>query len=156
MGAENPILEALKNTPIPEDASIPAGLISADSHVTEPPHCYVERIDPAFRDRAPRVVRDSDGGDVFVIDGMAAPVPLGIVAAAGKDPRDIKKSECRVEDLHRGGWDGKARIADQDRDGVAAEIIYPSVGMVICNHPDADYKHACMWAYNRWLERHPV
>ena len=37
-------------------------------------------------------------------------------------------------------------------DGVAAEIIYPSVGMVLCNHPDPDYKHACMWAYNRWLQ----
>jgi uncharacterized protein len=98
------------------------------------------------------VLRDADGGDVFVIDGMASSVPMGIVAAAGKNPREIRKSETRVEDLHRGGWDGAARVQDQERDGIAAEIIYPSVGMVLCNHPDADYKHACMWAYNRWLQ----
>ncbi len=42
-------------------------------------------------------------------------------------------------------------MADQDRDGVAAEVIYPSVGMVLCNHPDADYKKACFDAYNLWI-----
>ena len=30
--------------------------ISADSHITEPPNCYVDHIDPAFRERAPHVV----------------------------------------------------------------------------------------------------
>jgi len=131
---------------------LPARLISADSHVTDRRTAYIDRIDPAFRDRAPKVVRDADGGDVFVIDGMASAVPLGIVAAAGKGSARHQKKRVPRRDLHRGGWDGKARLADQDRDGIAAEIIYPSVGMVICNHPDADYKHACMWAYNRWLQ----
>ena len=32
---------------------------------------------------------------------------------------------------------------EQDRDGVAAEVLYPSVGMLLCNHPDADFKKAC-------------
>ena len=57
----------------------------------------------------------------------------------------------RFEDLHRGGWDPVARLADQERDGVAAEVIYPTVGMVLCNHPDFDYKKACFDAYNRWI-----
>ena len=35
--------------------------------------------------------------------------------------------------------------------GIAAEIIYPSVGMELCNIPDIDFKQACMEAYNRWL-----
>ena len=55
------------------------------------------------------------------------------------------------DDLHRGGWDPTYRLADQDRDGVAAEVIYPTVGMVLCNHPDPDYKKACFDAYNRWI-----
>ena len=57
----------------------------------------------------------------------------------------------QFDDLHRGGWDPEARLADQDRDGVAAEIIYPTVGMQLCNHRDADYKKACFDAYNRWI-----
>ncbi len=127
--------------------------LSADSHITEPPHCYVDRIDPKYRDRAPRVVRGDDGGDSFVIDGMPGKVPLGIIAGAGIDPAILatRLSGVPFEELHRGGWDPKARIADQDRDGVAGEIIYPSVGMMLCNHPDPDYKQACFEAYNGWL-----
>ena len=148
----NPILETIEATAGgTQDNGLPARLISADSHVTEPPGCYVDRIDPAYRDRAPRVTMENDGGDSFVIDGMPGSVPMGIVAAAGRDPRAIKKGETKFSDLHRGGWDGQARLLDQDRDGVAAEVIYPSVGMVLCNHPDPNYKQACMWAYNRWL-----
>ncbi len=152
MNALNPILETLADTAdIAADNEIPDRLISADSHVTEPPGCYIDRIDPAFRARAPRVSTDRDGGDGFTIEGMPGSIPMGIVAAAGKDPRDIKRGETLFADLHRGGWNGADRILDQDRDGIAAEIIYPSVGMVLCNHPDADFKHACMWAYNHWL-----
>ena len=125
--------------------------MSADSHVTEPPHCYIDRIDPKYRERAPRVVRQDCGGDSFVIDGMPGAVPLGIIAAAGIDPDKMRDTGVPFEDLHRGGWEGKARIADQNRDGVLAEIIYPSVGMMLCNHPDPNYKQACMWAYNGWL-----
>ena len=148
----NPILETIEAAADKTQGNVlPDRLISADSHVTEPPGCYVDRIDPAYRDRAPRVATENDGGDSFVIDGMPGSVPMGIVAAAGKDPRAIKKGETKFADLHRGGWDGNARLLDQDRDGVAAEIIYPSVGMVLCNHPDPNYKQACMWAYNRWL-----
>jgi predicted TIM-barrel fold metal-dependent hydrolase len=146
----NPIQETIDNNAAP-GKSLPLGLISADSHVTEPPHCYRDYIDPAYRKIAPHVSTDRDGGDNFIIDGMKTTVPMGIVAAAGKDPKDIKRDETRFSDLHRGGWDGTTRLADQDRDGVVAEIIYPSVGMVLCNHMDADYKQACMWAYNRWL-----
>jgi predicted TIM-barrel fold metal-dependent hydrolase len=127
-------------------------IISADSHITEPAGTYVDHIDPAWRDRAPRLVDGGpDVGDVFVIDGMRKPVPMGLVAAAGKPPEEIRILGTRFESLHRGGWDPDARLDDQVRDGVAAEVIYPTVGMVLCNHEDFDYKHACFQAYNRWI-----
>jgi uncharacterized protein len=125
--------------------------ISADSHVTEPPGTYLDRIDRRFRDRAPRIVRDAKRGDVFVVDGMDKSIPMGLVAAAGKDARELTMWGVRFEDLHRGGWDPEARMADQDRDGVSAEVVYPTVGMVICNHPDFEYKQACFDAYNLWI-----
>ena len=135
-------------------------VISADSHITEPPNTYLDHIDPAFRDRAPRLRHIEGAGDVFVIDGMKTPIPMGIVAAAGKPAEEIRLMGTRFRDLHRGGWDPEARLADQDRDGVAAEVIYPTVGMAICNHRDPDYKKACFDAYNLWLaaycEPHPT
>jgi predicted TIM-barrel fold metal-dependent hydrolase len=126
--------------------------ISADSHITEPPNCYIDFIEPKFRERAPRLVNDPKFGDTFVIDGLDQPVPMGLVAAAGKDPKDLRMGGAKFEDLHRSGWDPTSRLADQDRDGVAAEVLYPTVGMMLCNHPDFDYKKACFEAYNRWLQ----
>ncbi|MBT4485915.1 MAG: amidohydrolase [Rhodospirillaceae bacterium] len=128
--------------------------ISADSHITEPPNCYIDYIDASFKDRAPHIRHDERFGDVYVIEGMEKTIPLGLVAAAGKDPEELRMSGGKFEELHLSGWDPKYRLADQDRDGVGAEIIYPSVGMVLCNHPDFDYKRACMTAYNRWLQEY--
>ncbi len=126
-------------------------IISADSHITEPPDTYTARIDPRYRDRAPRLVHDAKLGDLFVIDGLDKPIPMGLVAAAGKAAEELTMFGARFEELHRGGWDPEARLADQVRDGVSAEVIYPTVGMMLCNHPDFDYKKACFDAYNLWI-----
>ena len=126
-------------------------IISADSHITEPANTYVDYIESKWRDAAPRMRFHESLGDAFFVEGLPTPVPMGLVAAAGKPPEEIRATGVRFDDMHRGGWDPDARMADQDRDGVAAEIIYPTVGMVLCNHEDADYKKACFDAYNRWI-----
>jgi predicted TIM-barrel fold metal-dependent hydrolase len=129
--------------------------ISADSHITEPPNCYIDNIERRYRSIAPRIESEDvadNRGDVYVIDGLKQRIALGLIAAAGKDPATMKTGDASFAQLHRGGWDPIARIADQDRDGVGGEIIYPSIGMVLCSHPDPEYKSACMWAYNRWLQ----
>ena len=126
--------------------------ISADSHVTEPAGTYVDRIDPKYRDRAPRMHYDETLGDVMLIDGGKSLVPFWLVAAAGRPTDEVRlDTGKRFDDLWRGGWDPVARLADQDLDGVDAEVIYPSVGMLLCNYPDVDYQHACFDAYNRWI-----
>ena len=125
-------------------------VISADSHVTEAPNTYIDYIDPRYRETAPRVVETDDRGDVYMIDGMSAFIPMGLIAAAGQRHGEINL-KARYSDLHRSGYDARYRVADQDRDGVACEVIYPSVGMVLCGHPDLDYQRATMAAYNRWL-----
>jgi uncharacterized protein len=134
-------------------------IISADSHITEAPNTYRDYIDPKWREKAPRIEYLDKIGDAFLVDGFDRPVALGLVAAAGKPSEEIRISGVRFEQLHRGGWDPDARMADQRRDGVAAEVIYPTVGMVLCNHKDFDYKKACFDAYNRWIAeycaRHP-
>src|SRR3954454_12513079 len=146
--------------------------ISADSHVTEPPGTYVDRIDAAFLDRAPRLENHDTLGDVMMIDNGQSLVPLWLVAAAGRPTDEVRlDSHKTFDELHRGGWDPEARLVDQendgvgagggwdpearlvdqDTDGVAAEVVYPSVGMILCNHPDVDYQRACFNAYNQWI-----
>ena len=65
-------------------------LISADSHVNEPGDLWVERIDKAFRDRAPRVVENPPGlkpGAYFMLEGIP-PIHLaqGMGAEAALSP----------------------------------------------------------------------
>ncbi len=125
--------------------------ISADSHITEHPDTYRKYIDPALRDRAPHLASDGAGGEVYVIPDLAqGALPMGLIAAAGKRSEDIRMTG-RFDEWHRGGWDPEARLGDQERDGVVAEVLYPTVGLVLCRHADLDYKKACMDAYNRWL-----
>lgn len=126
-------------------------IISADSHITEPDNTYVDYIDPAYRDTAPRLIHDEESGDCFRVHGMPKHINLGTAAAAGKPPEELRLRGAVWDQLHRGGWDPKFRRADQVRDGVDAEVIYPTVGMILCNHQDFDYKHACFQAYNRWI-----
>jgi predicted TIM-barrel fold metal-dependent hydrolase len=129
-----------------------ATYISADSHVAEVEASF-EDIDPRYRDRRPRAVYDeSRGGAIFQVEqlDLDVPVPMGLICTAGRPPEQFGKP-VKWEELHPAGYDGKARLAIQDEERIAAEIIYPSMGMVICNHPDTDFRKACFDAYNRWL-----
>ena len=80
-------------------------IISADSHVCEPPDCYAGRIDPKYRDRAPVMIHDEKRGDVFRIEGSEQRIPLALVSAAGKSPEELSPKGAKFEKLHRGGWD---------------------------------------------------
>lgn len=132
---------------------VKGGCISADSHIVEAHDTYRAYIEPRYRDSAPHIARDDKGNDIYVIPGMTDKIPLGLVAGAGVSAQDLKsrREGTRFEDIHRSGSDPSYRVADQERDGVAGEVLYASVGMVLCNHPDFDYKDACFTAYNRWL-----
>jgi uncharacterized protein len=131
-------------------------VVSADSHIVEPPEAYSKHIDPKYRDNLPHIVPDGKGGEGYLWDGIKRPLDLGLMSAAGI-PKEIMPKEGpnrKFADLHRSGWDSSTRVADQDRDGVDAEIIYASVGMVLCNAKDPLYKDALFRSYNRWLEEY--
>ncbi len=128
-------------------------IISSDSHVTEHPDCYSTRVNKRFRDRAPHLVYDEKMGDLMVLEG-AKPIVLSLASAAGEDPKDLltkRGKNAKFDVLPKGGWEVEARLAAQDRDGVAAEVLYPTVGMEVCNLQDNELKKACMDAYNLWV-----
>src|SRR3954470_2419237 len=67
---------------------IPAGIISADGHVCEPANCYVDHIDPKFRDEAPRIQAMDGGPEASIVPGMKRPVPPGFIDGPGFGPRE--------------------------------------------------------------------
>src|SRR2546422_10095371 len=89
-------------------------IISADSHMTEPPDLWVTRIDEPFRDRAPRVVRENQGkpGHWFVCEGLEPRSVAGTLAAEQSPVRlePIAKSRDQGAPA-RGGDPGAGRHA---------------------------------------------
>ena len=127
-------------------------LISSDSHVVEPPDLWVRYIDPEYRRRAPQVIRE-DGFDKWYADGSVSFGIVGSDTQAGRrfdEPENIQ-IEGVYEDVRRGGYDPHAHVQDMDIDGVAADVVYPSVGLETWLIPSTDLLSAVFRAYNNWL-----
>ena len=127
-------------------------LVSADSHVNEPPDLWADRVPTRYKDRAPRM-ESFDQGDAWVIEGARDPINFGGNCSAGL-PIDQRSGWVRWEDVRAGGYDPAARIEEQDQDGVNLEILYPTprIGnQLVWHRDDADFHIACIRAYNDWL-----
>lgn len=126
-------------------------LISADSHVNEPGDLWIDRVPQALRDRAPRIEHFEEG-DAWVMEGVSDPINFGMNACAGLEPEDMK-GWMRFDQMRRGGWDPATRLEEMDRDGVDAEVLYPTPRLsgAIVAHRDADYHLAMVRAYNDWI-----
>src|SRR5436190_22478892 len=96
-------------------------LVSADSHVNEPPDLWTSRVPAKYKDRAPYVKR-FDQGDAWIIEGAADPINFGMNAAAGLGPGEVSAWK-RYEELRPGGHNPIERTKEMDIDGVDAEIL---------------------------------
>ena len=130
----------------------PALVLSSDSHVFEPPDLWTERIDRAFRDRAPRMQR-IEGADQIVIEKDQVLSGIGLISNAGarfEAPETIS-GNARFEDVHRGGYDPHQHLADMRLDGVGGEVLYPSQGLFYFRIADGALMSAIFRTYNDWL-----
>ena len=129
-------------------------LISADSHVSEPPDLWVTRCKEKYRDRAPRLSVNPPGleGAYFLYEGYA-PHPIGIGLGAGKSPEELKEflTKATYADARPGGWDPAERLKDNEADGVEADVLYTTLGFRIFWLRDAGLQRDCFRAYNDWL-----
>ncbi len=126
-------------------------VISADSHMMEPPDLWVERLDNKFKDRAPKVVtQDAGSRPLFVAPGLE-PYPISVAFAAGRSGNELREfiGKAGAQDAER-FRDPAQRIEDQDRDGVSAEVLYTTLGMSLFGLEDAELQAACFKAYNDW------
>ena len=130
-------------------------IISADSHMLEPPDLWTSRIDPKYRDRAPRIFYDERRQQWFF---GSEEVPLMGVApffAADKTGEELRAANRSTTDVFAGarpgGWDPAARLEDMAIDGVSAEALYTSFGFSLFQVEDAGLQEACFRVYNDWL-----
>ena len=113
-------------------------IISADTHIVEPPDLWEKRIDPGFRERAPRIVRKKGfatakgewKSDFWVAGGMQTSA-FGFLSQAGvryEKPEEITFAGS-FEDVPKGAYDPHGMIEALEHDGVWGAIIQPTQGL---------------------------
>lgn len=132
-------------------------IISADGHTIEPPHMWERYLPKKFHAQMPRLVKDPKGGDAWEVVPGQPVMPIGLVTNEGewgKRYEDNSWFGTTYESMRQGAFDGKARLDEQDIDGVDAEVLYPSQRTMAAfmAQPDPEYHLAGVDAYNQWMQ----
>jgi predicted TIM-barrel fold metal-dependent hydrolase len=131
-------------------------MISSDSHIIEPPDLWERWLAPEFRARAPKRVKDEEGGDAWLYNDGGAPAPLGLVTVTRGRPREeLRWSGARYETINQGNYRGEHRVAEMLEDGVVAEVIYSPQRTMrhFMLGTEDDFHLAGIRAYNDWLAK---
>jgi len=137
-------------------------VIDSDTHITEPGDLWTSRLPAKFRDRAPRILRNDDGFDIWHVGDHSPIVSVGHTAVAGwHEP--FPAAPKNMDEVPRAAWDAKARIDYMDGLGIWAMALYPNVGgfgnQAFLKLGDHELMNACVRAYNdflvEWIEPDP-
>src|SRR5256712_2305012 len=128
-------------------------VIDADGHILEPVDIWDKYIDPAYRDRAPRMIVDTDGRERLRVEDkiLGSPKGLGLIGAIGARQGVVDDATMKYVDGRKGGFDPHARIPDMDLDGIDAAFLYPSLCLGFGGVEDPKLAAALYRGYNRWL-----
>src|SRR2546425_2536086 len=128
-------------------------IIDADGHILEPVDIWEKYMDPAFRERAPRLIIGDNDKERLLIEGqiLGNPKGLGRLGAVGSRDGSVDPDKMMYKDGRPGGFDPHARIKDMELDGIDAAFLYPSIGLFSGAVKDPQLAAAMCRAYNRWL-----
>src|SRR6202042_3236610 len=108
-------------------------------------------IDPAYRDRAPRLVTNASGRQQLQVDSAllgSAERGLGAIGAIGARDGHVIADGFEYDQGRPGGFDPHKRIPDMDMDGIDAAFLYPSLGLFTGAVEDPPLAAAMCRAYN--------
>ncbi|HEX9661928.1 MAG TPA: amidohydrolase, partial [Candidatus Binatia bacterium] len=127
-------------------------IISSDSHVIEVPDLWEKGMPASFRERAPKMFFD-DKRDAWMFGSPEVQIQaVGGLFMAGQQPENLEKFRRAGFAVARpGGWDPIVRQDDMFVDGVAAEVLYPSLGLGLFCVKDAALQESLFRTYNDWI-----
>ncbi len=128
-------------------------LISVDDHLVEPADMFDGRLPARYRDRAPRVIVNDVGNEMWLFEGTEIP-NFGLNAVSGRPEEEYGIEPTRFSDIRDGCYDVAARIDDMNAGGVLASLCFPSFpqfcGQIFANTEDKDLALNVLRAYNDW------
>ena len=133
-------------------------VIDADGHILEPPDLWEKYLEPKYRERAIRVVKNEAGLECLQYDGrlsqQAFPGFLASLGGMGRGGDELRPSAERtyLGSAPFGSMDAKERIELLDREGLAKAVLYPTLGILWeAEVEDVELSQAYCRAYNRWI-----
>ena len=128
------------------------GIISTDDHVQELPDLWTSRLSSALKDRAPRLLSESDR-DIWMVDGK--PLLGGNVCEAGGFLSDRTGRPSRWSEVPPAAYSPRERLKAMDAGGIDWSVLFPTVGGMagegFGSIADPSLELACVQAYNDWL-----
>ena len=120
-------------------------LISADGHINESAQMW-ERVPERFRDEARMKIEPHENGTVLNFHGSKIFLPkFGREMTEDELSREFRRDKT-------GGADIAYRTAEQARDGVTAEVVFPNALLSLGTRADAEFNLAVARAYNDWVD----
>jgi predicted TIM-barrel fold metal-dependent hydrolase len=127
--------------------------ISGDSHLEIDSKHWIDRVPASYRDQAPRLVRQTDGSDLWTIGDKISRPAAAADLYGGKGRDQYVPFGGRYEGTPGTGSPAQ-RVREQDQDGIDAEVLFPSQqgGPKFWRRiPDDEAYKAVVRAYNAWL-----
>jgi predicted TIM-barrel fold metal-dependent hydrolase len=128
-------------------------IIDVDTHYTEPPDLWTSRAPAKLRDVAPRVERDDQGRERWVVgrDMILGPVGYCVIRKDGSKANGRVTLDTFAE-VHPGASDAKARLRFMDEHGLSMQVVYPNIlgftGSFVMGIQDLELRNFCVTAYN--------
>lgn len=122
-------------------------VVSGDSHATPPPEVWPQYVESKYHDLLPGAYEDNER--YIQLLGLFANFPDELLEI-------IDTEGAWASGGYEGAWDGDRRLAEMDREGVAAEMVYAGDPRYITplspqfRHYPQDVVAAGNRAYHRW------
>jgi len=135
------------------------GAVDADGHILEPPDLWETYLEPTYRDRALRLVRDENGLEELEIGGKRSvmsrrgfPSTLGAMGDPDLGAIMFDPERTYLAEAPFGSMDPDERLKVLDAEHIDAVILYTTVGLLWeAELEDPDLSQAYARAYNRWI-----
>lgn len=118
-------------------------IISADSHVMEPPDLWWNALGDKLGERTPRIINEYLGQKGSFFDSGAQ-----VISLQHREEFTLSQVPDRMRDV---GHIPEARVAYQDEEGVEAEVLNPTNALHVMRGKDREVARACAEVYNDWL-----
>ena len=103
-------------------------VVDADTHMTEAHDLWTSRAPAALKDDMPHV-EEVDGAPAWVVQSAVMGPALGgaVIRRDGtKGPAFEALKSWRLEDVHEGAYDMRARLAVMDEAGISTQVVFPN------------------------------